>query len=368
MPILERIKVRHFKNYTLADLACSPRLNGLVGKNGMGKTNLLDAIYYLCMCKSHFSVPDSAVVQHGADFFRLEGYFSANTGRHQIVAKVQPPRTKIFEKNQLPYPRLSEHVGLLPVVFVAPDDTQIATEGSEVRRRFIDNTLSQIDRSYLEALLQYNRLLRQRNALLKQSDNRTAAADPLLEVYDRQMVEPAQHIFTTREKFTADFRMPFLAYHERICGGHEAVSVTYRSQLSEVDFLDLMQRHREKDRLLQRTTGGIHRDDFIFQLGDHPLKRLASQGQLKSFILALKLAQYEVLKTHSGQYPLLLLDDIFDKLDQERVKQLLQLLLEGDFGQLFLTDTDSRRARETISALTTDFHLVAVENGRVFPI
>ena len=331
----------------------------------MGKTNLLDAIYYLCMCKSQTSMTDANLVLHDADFFRLEGLFVRKEKKYRIVAKVQPRKRKEIECNDVPYTRLLDHIGLLPVVMIVPDDTRLATEGSEYRRRFLDNTLSQLDPQYLQNLVHYNRLLKQRNAALKQMAAERHFDQALLSTYDQQLLEPGQYLFRERRQFQESFTPLLVDYYEAISGGQEEVDCQYRSQLLEMGFAELLQSAAEKDRVLQRTTVGIHRDDLLFEIGGFPLKKYASQGQLKSFVLALKLAQYEVLRKKKKEDPLLLLDDIFDKLDRSRVEQLLKLLLDRKVGQVFLTDTDETRLEKILREFKLDFRKFLVNRGRV---
>jgi len=326
---------------------------------------LLDAIYYLCMTKSHFNAPDSTLLRHEADFFRLQGRFQLQGDSEQIVCKVRPRKLKVIERNRAPYEKLSEHIGLLPVVFIAPDDTQIATEGSEDRRRFVDNTLSQLDQQYLRNLIQYNRLLRQRNTLLKRFADERRYEPQLLSIYDQQMRSPARYLHDSRAEFLEQFKPVFLEMHRYISHGSEQVDLQYRSALTDASLEDLLAEAAEKDRILQRTTTGPHRDDFLFQLEGKPLKRFASQGQLKSYILALKLAQYEVLRRHSGKAPILLLDDIFDKLDEQRVSHLLELLLQPQFGQLFITDTHADRVARIVQRYASDYAVYQVHRGQI---
>jgi len=361
---LEKLILTNFKNYESESLDCSPRLNCIVGMNGMGKTNLLDAVYYLCMGKSHFKLVDGNVVRHKADFFRLEGHFRLAGRLEKIVAKVQPRRRKELERNGVAYQRLSDHVGLLPVVFIAPDDTYLIAEGSEARRQFLDNTLSQIEHRYLQELIRYNQVLKQRNALLKQFAERGHSDPALLEVYDRQLLEPADYIHRRRSEFLADFTPNLIETVRILSGAREEVACVYRSQLNDASLEQLLRDAREKDCYLERSTVGIHKDDLHFLLGDYPLKRFGSQGQLKSFVLALKLAQYELLRRHKELAPILLLDDIFDKLDRGRVEHLLGLLLSRQFGQVFITDTHEQRLENIIRQFDADYCKFKVSNGR----
>ncbi|MEM1322031.1 MAG: DNA replication/repair protein RecF [Bacteroidota bacterium] len=362
---LNHIKLTNFKNYESEELRLSEGLNCFVGRNGMGKTNLLDAIYYLCMCKSNFGLTDGHICRHEADFFRLEGRFVREGKKEKVVAKVIPRKKKSMERNDVLYKTLSEHIGLLPVVMIIPDDTKLVTEGSEERRRLVDNTLSQYDAAYLSDLLRYNRLLKQRNAALKQMGAEGRFNLRLIQAYDQQMVEPARHIHQKRQAFLAQFVTVFQQYYSSISGRQEEVDCRYHSQLEKEDFLTLMEAASEKDRILQRTTAGIHKDDLKLFIDGHVLKRFASQGQLKSFVLALKLAQYDFLRQEKNIAPLLLLDDIFDKLDSQRVKQLIDLLMEQNFGQVCITDTHNHRLKEVIEAYQTAHKLFRVDKGQV---
>lgn len=336
----------------------------------MGKTNLLDAIYYLCMCKSHRGVNDRNVVQHSMDFFRLEGEFlnekneaTKSKSKNKIVAKVQPGKKKEIEKNNVAYQKLSEHIGMLPVVIIVPDDTLMATEGSEERRRFLDNTLSQLDIEYLKSLITYNKILKQRNSALKKFAETRSFNAELLDIYDQQLLEPAQVIFEKRKEFVDSFRPVFKEFYLTISSGQEKVDCTYSSSLKVENFADQLKGSREKDRILTRTTCGIHKDDLVFRIDKYLLRKFGSQGQLKSYVLALKLAQYDFLKKNHSSNPILLMDDIFDKLDEGRVKQLIQLILEKNFGQVFITDTHENRVEEIIKNFETDYKKFYIENG-----
>ncbi|RMG81021.1 MAG: DNA replication and repair protein RecF, partial [Bacteroidetes bacterium] len=278
--ILQKLLLTHFKNYTSATVGFSPKLNVITGKNGMGKTNLLDAIYYIGMGKSGISGNDRLVVQKGADFFRLEGHFLKNGQKDKVVAKVIPGKQKILEYNGVAYTKIAEHVGKFPVVMVAPNDTTLVTGGSEERRRFMDTTLCQSDAGYLNALLRYNRVLKNRNAALKQMGASHFFDATLLESFDRQMVTPATLIFEKRRAFLMDIEPVFNEYYRVISNQQETVEFEYKSQLSGNDFAELLKGAREKDRLLQRSTAGIHRDDLIFRFNDLNLKQYASQGQI----------------------------------------------------------------------------------------
>lgn len=393
---LEKITLTNFKNYAHQTLELSPRLNAFVGLNGMGKTNFLDAIYYLCLCKSHFLTLDSDVILKETEteepanqatnqptFMRLEGHFRRENQREKIVAKVQNRKKKIFERNDVPYPSLSEHIGFLPVVMITPDDTELVREGSEERRRFLDNALSQLDNNYLRHLIFYNKIIEQRNAHLKKLEKsanlppsvkstETSDFEELLSTYDHQLAPSAIYIFEKRKAFAEQFEPIFNDFYQKIAGANESVKILYKNgfgtdatDLATEGVKNLWLGSRDRDRILQRTNLGIHRDDWIFEMGGKLLKKFGSQGQLKSFVIALKLAQFEILRGVKSENPLLLLDDIFDKLDETRVQNLLQLILTPSFGQIFLTDTHADRIENLFKNLTDATKLFTVQNGRI---
>ncbi len=357
---LSQLKITHFKSYAAQTFEFSPRLNCLTGLNGVGKTNVLDAIHFLCLCKSHAGLNDRHLVQHGASFFRLEGHFETEGTSTKIVAKYQSGQRKEIERNGTAYDRLVDYIGQFPVVMIAPDDVSLVQDGSEDRRRFLDATLSQISPDYLQNLLVYNALLKQRNALLKLFAEQKRFDAVLLESLDRQMPTPAQAIFEARKKFAEVFQPLFLEYYAAISGSRETVNVRYESDLEKGDFAQLLHQVVEKDRFLQRSTLGPHRDDLALLMDGQAVKKFASQGQLKSFLLALRLAQYEVLRREKNISPILLLDDIFDKLDTQRVSQLVALLIKRDFGQIFITDTQRERIESVIASFLGEYRIFEV--------
>lgn len=361
---LAELKLVNFKNYEQQSITCSPHVNCFVGLNGMGKTNLLDAIYYICMTKSHSSLTDMSTIRHGADFFRIEAIFQKDGKRDKIVTKVIPRKKKEFERNDVPYPRLADHIGAYPVVIVAPNDTNILLEGSEVRRRFLDNTLSQLDPVYLRSLLVYNKILEQRNALLKQFTESRKFNESLLETYNQQLLDPAELICNKRNNFIKIFCNILQEIYNFIADHRETIDCQYQSKLLSTPLAQLLTNATERDRSLQRTTVGIHKDDLELNIDGHSAKQFASQGQLKSLVLSLKLAQYEMLQREKKTPPLLLLDDIFDKLDKTRVSRLLELLLEKSFGQIFITDTDENRVTDIVVQLNTPYRKFSIENGQ----
>lgn len=361
---LDRITLTNYRNYSAELVKPSPYLNLITGLNGMGKTTLLDAVYYLCMTKSYLVSGETDLIRKDAGFMRLEGVFKHHK-KEKIVVKVASGRKKEFERNDIAYKKLSEHIGLIKVVMIAPDDTLLVTEGSENRRKFMDNTLSQSDPQYLEALITYHKLLDQRNAALKQMDASGIWNETLILTYEKLMIEPSIYIHEARKAFADKINPIFLQIYESITTTPEPVNFHYESKLLNTGLADLFDQTRHKDRILQRTTAGIHRDDLVFMIHEEPLKKFGSQGQLKSFIISLKLAQYEILRSSDQLAPLLLLDDFFDKLDEYRVSNLMKLMTKGNFGQIFITDTSETRLPDIIKQLEVPFHHFTIENGAV---
>lgn len=360
---LTHLKITNFKNYAFEDIRFSNQLNYLVGSNGMGKTNILDAIYFLCQGKSYFQSNDKQLILHGQDFLRVEGQFSISDKNTQVVIKLPVGKKKEILKNKQAYRKLSDFVGELPLVLIAPDDTLLIREGSESRRKFIDSTLSQFNRSYLEALIKYNNLLKQRNQLLKTPIDKGGPDHALLQIYTEQMSGPAEYIFQQRKVFLETLLPVFQQIYEAVAGGEERVNMLYQSDLLEHNFLEGTKANLQKDCILQRCCFGIHRDDFLLELEQYPVKQFGSQGQVKSFLIALKLAQYLFIKNEKQVKPILLLDDIFDKLDPIRVDKLLQYMLDNDFGQVFLTDTHQERMQQIIHRLGGAHHAFRVNKG-----
>jgi DNA replication and repair protein RecF len=358
------VHILNFKNIADQRLEFSPRLNCFVGWNGMGKTNALDALHFLCLCKSHRGMPDRSLIRHGESFFRLDARVQLDGKQEQVVAKFAAGQRKEFERNHATVERLSDHIGAYPVVMIAPDDVSLVQEGSEERRRFLDNTLSQLSREYLQQLMLYNAVLKQRNALLKRFGEERRFDATLLEAVSAQMLEPAAVLYRHRSAFIVEFIPLLQALYTEISGGHEQADLEYATQLDEQGFDMLLAENVEKDRLLQRTGVGPHKDDLELRLDGHPVKRFASQGQIKSFLLAMRLAQYEILRRDKGTPPLLLLDDIFDKLDENRVKQLIALLFARKFGQIFITDTQRNRMEAILEAFPGDHRLFEVQDGQ----
>ncbi|MDR6942471.1 DNA replication/repair protein RecF [Mucilaginibacter pocheonensis] len=362
---LQQLSVINFKNYEGAELVFSAGVNAFAGNNGAGKTNLLDAIHYLSLCKSYFNPIDSQQIKQGADFFIITGVFNKNKHTEAVACSVKRNQKKQFKRNKKDYQRLADHIGLLPLVMISPYDTSIITEGSEERRKFIDNVISQTDNHYLDELITYNKVLANRNALLKHIAE-TGRYDPgLLEVLDEQLTNSGNRIFERRKAFMEHFTNIFNQHYSFLSDGAEQVELVYESQLLQEDFAAMLKKNMERDRVLERTTAGIHKDDLQFGIYGMPMKKFGSQGQQKSFLISLKLAQYTFLYQQKGFKPLLLLDDIFDKLDEERVTKLMKMVSNNDFGQVFITDTSVSRVENVFNKIAVDVKLFKVTGGTI---
>ncbi|MGB0932576.1 MAG: DNA replication/repair protein RecF [Chitinophagales bacterium] len=362
---LKELHIANFKNYVHSKVYFDKKLNLAVGHNGAGKTNLLDAIYYLCFCKSYFSSNELQNIRHNENYFRLDGMFEVlqTQETETIVAKIATHRKKSMIRNDIPYKRLSEHIGLLPLVFVAPDDMQLIKGSSEGRRKLMDGTLSQLNQGYLNALIRYNKVIQQRNSLLKQFHERRTFNATLLETYNQQLIPLGTQIHENRVAQTT-LLLPLLQkYYERISSGKEQVNCRYKSVLKEQSFGDLLQSNLYKDRSAQRTTEGIHRDDWVFEINGYPLKKYGSQGQQKSFLIALKLAIYQLIRQYKNILPILLLDDIFDKLDEMRTTQLIETVMGEHFGQIFISDTQLDRMRQIFDNFEVKPKIFKIEDG-----
>ncbi len=362
---LQQLSVINFKNYAEAGLTFSDGVNVFAGNNGAGKTNLLDAIHYLSLCKSYFNPIDGQQIKQGADFFIITGNFNKNENTEHVACSVKRNQKKQFKRNKKDYQRLADHIGLFPLVMVSPYDISIIIEGSDERRKFIDNVISQTDNQYLDELMIYNKVLANRNALLKQIAD-TGRYDPgLLEVLDEQLTVSGNRIFEKRKLFMESFTEIFNKHYEFLSDNAEQVEMAYESQLLQEDFTTLLKRNIEKDRVLERTNSGIHKDDLVFTIHGMPMKKFGSQGQQKSFLIALKLAQYSFLNQQNGFKPILLLDDIFDKLDDLRVTKLMQMISNHDFGQVFITDTNETRVNGIFNNLGIAIKLFKVKGGEL---
>ena len=362
--IIRSLSLVHWKNYSKLKLTFDEGINLISGSNGMGKTNILDAIYYLCLGKSYFSSQDRYVIQHDADFVRLEGHFEGDE-RLKVEVKLQPGHSKEILVNNDKLTRLMDHPGTLPCIVIAPIDIQLLLEGSEARRRFINNTVIQYDRRYTHALIAYNRLVKQRNALLKQMAESRTFNRALLEAHTVPMIEPTQYIMKVRQQVSALLSADFEKSYQVVSGGAEITSLVYKPSMDEADLLDQWMASMEKDKVLARTNLGVHKDDLTFIMNDNPIKYYGSQGQLKSYVLSLKLAQYTVLKSQINVQPILLLDDIFDKLDKDRVQHLLQIVTQPDFGQVFITDTSRTMVPELLNTLGHKYRTFVVQDAQI---
>lgn len=351
---LNWIKLTNFKNFIDFHVEFTPKINAFVGRNGAGKTNLLDAIHYLALSKSYLNYSDAQNINFETNFFSLEGLFQKDQAEELIFCGVQQKKPKILKRNSKTYDRISDHIGLFPLVMISPYDSDLIKDGSETRRRFIDNIISQSNKLYLSDLIRYNRVLQQRNSLLKYFYQNNTFDSVSLEIYNQELIPLAQNIHEIREKFILDFLPIFQNYYHLISQGTETVGIRYESQLSEDTFENLLKNNLPKDRVAQYSTQGIHKDDLSFEIMNYPIKKFGSQGQQKSYLIALKLAQLDIIKQNSGITPLLLLDDIFDKLDENRVEQLIKLVNEERFGQIFITDTHPERTEQIIKKINAE--------------
>ncbi len=347
---LQKLSITNFKNYPEATLEFSDKINCFIGDNGAGKTNLLDAIYYLSFCKSYFNPIDTQNIRQGSDFFAVHGTYLKNGDRPDQVSCIQKlDQRKSFRFNHKEYERLADHIGLFPLVMVSPYDRDLINEGSETRRRYLDGVISQFDKKYLDDLISYNKALAHRNALLKRFADSGTFNMGLLEIWDRKLSEFGHHIHDKRKSFLESFIPIFQHYFEYISEGKEKVTLKYQSHLFERDLDQLLAVSVEKDRSARFTTCGIHKDDLELLISGNPLKKFGSQGQQKSYVVAIKLAQFDYTREVKGFKPILLFDDIFDKLDDKRVHQIIRLVSENSFGQVFITDTQRSRIEQVFS-------------------
>ena len=358
--ILQSLNILNYRNIREASMDFSPKLNCFVGLNGQGKTNVLDAIYLLSFTKSAYTSQDSLNITHGEDMAMVQGTYDEFT----ISCGLRRGVKKQFRKDKKDYPRLLDHIGLIPLVMVCPADHQLIEEGSEERRRFMDVVIGQRNRKYLDCLAKYNALLKQRNALLKQYADAPTPPDDLLEVLEWQMVEPAEYIFKARTNFFTEFEPYFQEVYKTISGSAEIPALRYISQLQDRDLREAYVRTRQRDLILGWTSQGPHKDDLDMRLGEYPLKQVGSQGQQRTFVLAMKLAQALYLADSTGEAPILLLDDIFDRLDSERVERIVAMVQGEQFGQIFITDTDRQHLTEIIQP-GPDAKIFHVENGQI---
>ena len=365
---LKQLSLINFKNHPEFEAKFSEKINCFVGNNGVGKTNLLDAIHYLSFCKSFFNPIDSQNILHESPFFLIQGVFEGPDQEDDIYCGLKRNQKKQFKRNKKEYSRLADHIGLYPLVMISPADSELITEGSESRRKFIDSVIAQFDRDYLENLISYNKVLSQRNALLKQFSDSRQFDRTSLEIWDMQLIEYGKRVHLKRQDFINSFITIFQKYYELISGGREEVGMGYTSHLNDTSFADALEKALNRDRAMEYTTVGIHKDDLEFTINGYPLKKYASQGQQKSFLIALKLAQFDFIKNIKKVTPILLLDDIYDKLDDRRVKQLMELVSSDNFGQLFITDTHPTRLANLFLTTNADFKVFQITNGNALEV
>jgi len=348
---LEKLSLTNFKNYEEGSFTFNEQINCIVGPNGSGKTNLLDAIYFLSLSKSAFHNQDALSIEHGGDYFIIDGIFKNEGKATQITCSLQRGQRKVLLADKKPYERVSDHIGRFPVVLLAPNDTDLVREHSEERRHFFDGVLSQLDTDYLRDYLTYQQVLKQRNSLLKLFAERNYLDEELLETYNEPLLQLAQRIYQRRTQFIADFLPIVQRHYAYLSDAREAVDIIYESEVGNEEFPKDFRRNRQRDIQLQRTGKGIHKDDYIFEANGVALKKFGSQGQQKTFVIALKLAQFDQLQAAKHLKPMLLLDDIFDKLDDRRIGKLIDLMEHQTFGQIFITDARPERTQELLQSM-----------------
>jgi DNA replication and repair protein RecF len=365
---LQRLSLVNFKNYEQVDLNFSRKINCFVGNNGVGKTNLLDAIHYLSLCKSYFNSIDSQNIKYDNDFFVIQGKYIISENEEDIYCGFKRIGGKVFKRNKKEYGRLADHIGLIPAVMVTPSDSSLITEGSDERRRLIDSIISQYDKLYLDDLIHYNRVLLQRNKILKEFAESGSFDNDMLDIYSEQLASYGNKVFEKRKEFITLFKPVFQKYYQTIAGTSEEADIVYQSQVNETSMFELLRNSITKDRALEYTSCGIHKDDLVLTLSGYPVKRVASQGQQKTYLVALKLAEFDFIKQISGIKPLLLLDDIFDKFDPDRVKQIIKLASDDHFGQIFITDTELTRIEIVLNEISFDHNIFKVEASTIVSI
>ena len=359
--ILKSIALLNYKSFSKINFDFHKKINCFVGKNGVGKTNVLDAIYLLANGKSYFNTLSVQNIKHDQDFFVVDGLFEKQNRSEQILCSIKRGQKKVLKRNGKVYEKFSDHVGLIPVVIISPSDQDLILDGSETRRKFLDSVISQTDHLYLQNLIKYQKIIQQRNALLKYFAINRVFENDTLEIYNAQLIEFGSQIFESRKSFIADFEPIFNKHYQTICDKQENVNLLYDSKLLKTDFGILLHENLQKDRLFQYTTVGTHRDDLLFQIDNQAIKKFGSQGQQKTFLIALKLAQFEFLKSKSGENPIVLFDDVFDKLDENRVQKIVEMVNSEVFGQLFITDTHQDRTQKILSAVDRQFKIFVLE-------
>lgn len=354
---LQKLHLLNYKNFSEISFEFEAKINCFVGRNGIGKTNVLDSIYHLAYGKSYFNSIGIQNIKHNEDFFVIDGEFVKEGRTYQIVCSLKKGQKKVLKKNGKIYEKFSEHIGFIPLVIISPSDSDLISEGSESRRKFIDQIISQLDSSYLNQIIKYQKVTSQRNALLKYFYINQVFDKDTLSIYDEQLSETGTFLHQKRKEFLSDFTPIFHKYHSIISENNEQVNLVYESQLFDKDLLSLLQENLSKDRAIQYTSVGIHKDDLSFEINNHPIKKFGSQGQQKSFLIALKLAQFEFVKKQNNVKPILLFDDIFDKLDKFRVSKIIDLVNQNTFGQIFISDTDEERTENIIKSTNQSYKL-----------
>lgn len=359
---LKSLSLVNFKNYEQVDIPLSEKINCFVGENGVGKTNVLDAVHYLGLCKSSLNPIDTQNIRYDQEFCVVQGVFQRLDKEENILCGIRKNKKKQFKRNQKEYKKLSEHIGLIPLVMVSPSDNLLINGGSEERRNFINGVVAQYSRVYLDNMIQYNHALSQRNRLLKDFAASGSFNKEMLEVWDEQLVSYGEPVFQERKRFVEELLPVFGTFYEHVSGDREKVYLSYKTQLEESDFLEGLSASVEKDRYLQYTTFGIHKDDLNMKLGEHSLKKSGSQGQQKTFLVALKLAEFEFIRKITDISPILLLDDIFDKFDSTRVKHIISLVAQNSFGQIFITDTNASRLKGILNEFPADHRIYGIDH------
>lgn len=354
---LKKLSLFNYKNFSEIDFDFDPKINCFVGKNGIGKTNVLDAIYHLAYGKSYFNPLAVQNIRHGEEFFVVDAEFSKQNRTEQILVSLKKGQKKILKRNGKVYEKFSDHIGFIPLVIISPADQDLIIEGSETRRKFIDSVISQLDAQYLQQLIQYQKIISQRNALLKYFALNHVFELDTLSIYNEQLHVLGQTIFEKRKTFIDAFIPIFKKHHHAVTGSAEKVRLVYESSLHSASLLQLLEVSISKDRALQYTSVGIHKDDLLFEIDEYPIKKFGSQGQQKSYLIALKLAQFEFVKKESGENPILLFDDIFDKLDESRVEKIIKMIDNEQFGQLFISDTHPERTENIIKATNQTYKI-----------
>lgn len=362
---LQRLNLVNFKNYEASEIELSEGINCFIGNNGAGKTNILDAVHYLSICKSYMNVKDRQNIRFDEPFFVIEGDWDKEDTTTNIYCAVKLGAKKVFRRNKKEYEKLADHIGQFPAVMISPYDRDLISEGSELRRKWMDGIISQFDRQYLLTIQKYNKVLAQRNALLKNMGEHQLFDRESISVWNDQMIELGNDIYKKRKAFLEEFIPVFQSHYDAIGLKQEEVHMEYKSQLHEASFIDLLEQFERKDAITRYSNAGTHKDDLLFTIKGHPVKKFGSQGQQKSFVIALRLAQYEWLKNHLNTKPVLLLDDIFDKLDHTRVERLMRLVSDQFFGQVLVTDTDRKRVETILADNNLPSRIFKVSSGSV---